>query len=191
MMKSLVLGGVLGGLVLFAWGSFSYMVLPWHPMSLNKFKDEDAVTRALTANAAGSGMYILPNPHRQDQGLSESQRQAAREDSLTRMTNGPFLFASVSLAGSREMGAALLLTLLGNVVAATLVAWLLAQTAPASYWRRVGFVVSIALVTAVVVHYPSWIWWRFSADYTLVESADALVGWFWAGLAIARIVPAR
>ncbi len=29
MVKSLMLGGILGGAVLFAWGAISWMVLPW------------------------------------------------------------------------------------------------------------------------------------------------------------------
>lgn len=33
MQKSLILGGILGGLVLFIWGFISYMVLPWHRRS--------------------------------------------------------------------------------------------------------------------------------------------------------------
>ena len=34
MAKSLLLGALLGGLTLFAWGAFSYMILPWHNMTL-------------------------------------------------------------------------------------------------------------------------------------------------------------
>jgi hypothetical protein len=190
-MKSLALGGLLGGLVLFAWGAFSYMVLPWHAMTLNKFKDEGAVARALTANAGDSGMYLLPNPHRQDPGLPESQRKAAEEGDMKRMMEGPFMFASVSLPGTREMGPALLFNVIGNIVSATLVTWLLLQTVPVPYWRRVGFVVVLALATSVIAHYPSWIWWRFSESFTLVEFADLLIGWSLAGLVIAKIIPAR
>jgi len=191
MTKSLVLGGLLGGLVLFFWGAFSYMVLPWHAMTLNQFKDESAVAQALGANAGESGIYILPNPHRQDPSLSEAQRKAAEEDGLTRMMQGPFMFASVSLAGTREMGPALLLNVIGNIVSALLVTWLLLRTAPATYRRRVGMIVLIALAAAVMAHYPSWIWWRFSTRFTLVESADLLIGWLLAGLVIAKVVPAQ
>lgn len=191
MLKPLSLGGLLGGLVLFVWGAVSYMVLPWHTTTLNKFKDEGAVAQALVANANGSGMYILPNPHRHDPSLNEAQRKAAEEDGMKRMMVGPFMFASLSLHGTREMGPALLLNAIGNIVSAALVAWLLSQTVLVPYWHRVGFVVVIAFATAMIAHYPSWIWWRFSESFTLVECADLLIGWSLAGLVIAKIVPAR
>lgn len=191
MMKSLALSGVLGGLVLFVWGAVSYMVLPWHSMTLNKFKDEGAVAQALVVNASESGMYILPNPHRHDPSLTEAQRKAAEEEGMKRMMEGPFMFASVSLTGTREMGPALLFNAIGNVVSAALAAWLLSQAVPVLYWRRVGFVVVLALATAVIAHYPSWVWWRFSESFTLVECADLLIGWSLAGLVIAKIIPAR
>ena len=191
MTKSLALGGLLGGFVLFVWGAVSYMVLPWHSMTLNKFKDEGAMVQALVANASESGMYILPNPHRQAQGLTESQRKAAEEGDMKRMMEGPFMFASVGLTGTREMGPALLFNVIGNIVSALLVTWLLLQTASATYWRRAGFVVVIAFATAMIAHYPSWIWWRFSESFTLVELADLLIGWSLAGLVMAKIVPAR
>lgn len=189
MLKSLAGGGLAGGLVLFLWGAFSYMALPWHATTLNKFTDETVVSQTLTANAPESGMYILPNPHKPGPETAEGQ-QAGKEDAMNRMMRGPFLFAAVSLTGTREMGQALLLNVAGNLFSALLATWLLLQTAPAPYGCRVGFIVTIALAAAVIAHYPSWIWWRFSTVYMLVECADLLIGWTLAGLAIATLVPA-
>lgn len=190
-MKPLALGGLAGGIVLFVWGAISYMVLPWHTVTLHKFADERAVVQTLTANAPESGMYILPNPHKPDPGLTDAQRTADTREAMNRMMRGPFLFAAVSLPGTREMGPALLLNVTGNILSALLATWLLLQTAPAPYGRRVGFVVTIALAAAVIAHYPSWIWWRFSTMYTLVEFSDLLIGWSFAGSVIAALVPNR
>ncbi len=190
MRRRLVLGGVLGGVVLFVWGMISYMLLPWHAATLEQFKDEQAVAQVLAANAAGSGVYLLPNPHRHDPALTAEQRKAAAEDGVARMMQGPFMFAAVSLHGARDMGAALLMNLLVNMVSAGLVLWLLMQTGGLSYRRRVGFVVMVALAAAMIVHGPYWIWWGFSTPFTLVEFADPLIGWFLVGLVLARLAPA-
>lgn len=187
MQKSLLLGGLLGGLVLFFWGAFSYMVLPWHTMALEKFTDETVVAQALTANASRSGMYILPNPHKHEPGMTAAHQQAAEEGAQARMMSGPFMFASVSLGGTRDMGQALLLNVLSDILAAALATWLLLQTANLSYGPRAGFVVVVALTTGVIAHVPYWIWWKFSTSFTLVEFADLLIGWGLAGLVIAKV----
>ena len=187
MQKSLLLGGLLGGLVLFFWGAFSYMVLPWHTMALEKFTDETVVAQTLTANASRSGMYILPNPHKHEPGMTAAHQQAAEEGAQARMMSGPFMFASVSLGGTRDMGQALLLNVLSDILAAALATWLLLQTANLSYGPRAGFVVVVALTTGVIAHVPYWIWWKFSTSFTLVEFADLLIGWGLAGLVIAKV----
>src|SRR5437867_7468408 len=77
MLKSLSLGGLIGGMVLFAWGVVSWMLLPWHLATLEKFKDEAKVAQALTANATKSGVYLLPNVHKHEPGMPEAKGKKA------------------------------------------------------------------------------------------------------------------
>src|SRR2546427_1340435 len=77
MLKSISLGGLIGGLVLFAWGVVSWMLLPWHLATLEKFKDEAKVAQALTANATKSGVYLLPNVHKHEPGMPEAKAKKA------------------------------------------------------------------------------------------------------------------
>lgn len=187
MAKSLLLGGLLGGLTLFAWGAFSYMVLPWHSMTLEKFADETALAQTLVSNAGGSGMYILPNPHKSSPGVTAAQQEADEAAGMIRMMQGPFMFSAVSLHGTRDMGEAMILNVLGNMAAAALATWLLLQTAIPRFWRRVRFVVVVALTTGVITHVPHWIWWQFSTSFTIVEMTDLLIAWFLAGMVIANV----
>lgn len=191
MLKPLVLGGLLGGLVLFVWGMISWMALPWHLMTLEKFKDEVAVAQTLSANVSGSGVYILPNPHRQDPSLTEAQRKAAEEDSMKRMMEGPFMFASVNPRGGGSMGTMMGIGLATQILAALMATWLLMQTTGLTFWRRVGFLVTLGLLAGVIVELSHWNWWDFSTAYTAVGLGDLLIGWFLAGLVIAKLVPAR
>ena len=188
--KSLILGGLLGGLALFVWGSISWMLLPWHLMTLEKFMDEATVAKALLANAGVSGVYLLPNPHKHEPGMSEEQKRAEEAEGMKRMVQGPFMFASVSLAGVGNMGHPLLITLLGNILSALLSTWMLLKTNGLRYLGRVGFVLLIALTAAIVGYLPDWTWWRFSTSFTAVSVADLLLGWFLAGLVIAKVAPA-
>jgi len=187
MQKALLLGGLLGGLVLFVWGSISWMVLPWHLMTLEKFKDEATVAQALSANAGVSGVYLLPNPHKHDPGMTEEQKKAEEAEGVKRMVQGPFMFAAVSLSGAGNMGHPLLITLLGNILSALLATWMLLKTIGLRYMGRVGFIMLIALTAAMVAYLPGWTWWRFSTSFTSVGVADLLIGWFLAGLVIAKV----
>src|SRR5213592_4004538 len=201
MLKSLSLGGLIGGLVLFAWGVVSWMLLPWHLATLEKFKDEAKVAQALTANATKSGVYLLPNVHKHEPGMpeakakkaeakgkkAEAKRKKAEAEGMKRMIQGPFMFAAVNLQGTSGSGAALPIQLVTTIVSALLATWLLMNTTLPGYWPRVGFLVVLALTAGVICHVPDWNWWGFSAGYTAVAFADLLIGWTLAGLAIVKV----
>ena len=201
MLKSLSLGGLIGGLVLFAWGVVSWMLLPWHLATLEKFKDEAKVAQALTANATKSGVYLLPNVHKHEPGMpeakakkaeakgkkAETKRKKVEVERMKRMIQGPFMFAAVSLQGTSGSGAALPIQLVTTIVSALLATWLLMNTTLPGYWPRVGFLVVLALTAGVICHVPDWNWWGFSAGYTAVAFADLLIGWTLAGLAIVKV----
>ena len=61
MQKTLLKSAVIGGLIVFIWGLFSWMVFPWHQSCLNKFSNESEVADVLRDNAPKPGMYVLPN----------------------------------------------------------------------------------------------------------------------------------
>ncbi len=191
MLKSLVLGSLLGGLVLFIWGAVSWMVLPWHMATLKKFKDEGAVAQVFVANAPESGEYILPNAHQHESGLPDAQRKAAEESAMTRMMQGPFMFSSISLRGTKNMGTSMGIGMANQILAALLATGLLLKTAGLTFGGRVGFVMTLGLLAGVVINLQHWNWWQFSTAYTAVAFGDLLIGWFLAGLVIAKVVPAR
>jgi hypothetical protein len=187
MVKALIKGGVLGGLVVFIWGAISWMVLPWHLATLYKFKDEQAVTEILTANAPASGVFVLPNAHRHEPGMSEEEMAAAEEAGLERMMKGPFVFASVRLGSGQSMGTLMLNSLLIQILGALLVTWLVMKTGSLGYVSRVIFVTVFAVAAGVITHLPYWNWWDFSTGFTVVALADLVIGWFLAGLVIAKV----
>ena len=119
--------------------------------------------------------------------MTEAQQKAAEADGVKRMMQGPFMFAAVSLRGARDMGPAMLLTVLGNILSALLDTWLLLKTKGLSYFGRVGFLVTLALTVGMIAHFPSWVWWNFSTSFTIVEFANLLIGWFLAGLVIGKV----
>ena len=56
----LIIAAILGGIVMFAWGAVSHMVLNIEGASLKPMPNEAAVTAAMKSNIAESGIYFLP-----------------------------------------------------------------------------------------------------------------------------------
>lgn len=187
MQKSLWLGGLCGGLTLFVWGAISWMVLPWHLTTLEKFKDEGTVAQAISANAPVHGVYLLPNPHKHDPRLTEDKKKAEEIESLKLMVQGPFMFAAVTPEGGHGMSAALIVQMATDLIAAFLATWLLLRTRGLTFGQRVGFLVAVAVIVFMSAHVHYWNWWRFPTGYTAVSFADLLISWSLAGLVIAQL----
>lgn len=172
MIKSLVLGGVLGGALVFIWGAVSWMVLPWHDATLKRFTNEDVVSVTLDAYAPDTGVYFLA-PGMDDEGKPLPDVEAGR-----------VVFAAIQ-APMPSMNSAMLKGLVSGILAALLVTWLVLKAGLASYGQRLLCVVAFAAAASLVGVMPNWIWWGFATDYTLVSIADLLIGWTLGGLAIA------
>lgn len=60
MLKSLVLGTILGGLVAFLWSSISWEVLTWHEKPILSFQNDEEVSAMIRSHTTESGMHIVP-----------------------------------------------------------------------------------------------------------------------------------
>jgi hypothetical protein len=178
-MCTCIKAGILGGIVLFIWSAISWMVLPWHEQTIHSFKSGQAVVHAIKANVEKSGIYFFPAMHPE---AIESNME------ITQPATGhePMIFASVHLEGMPSMAMSMVIGFINAIVAALLVAWLLTKATGLNYIGRVGFVVVFALAAGIITDIPAWNWFRFDMQYTLVMLADMLIGWFFAGLVMAK-----
>jgi hypothetical protein len=169
MCKTVLKGGVIGGIVSFLWYSISWMLLPWHTTTLMQFKNESAIAQAISANAPASGMYFMP-----------MQQPAIN-------SNVPQIFAAIHLERMpSSMTSAIIIGLIAQIVIASLATWLLCKTKGLTYWGRVKFIFVFALAAAILSEISYWNWFNFSSSFTLVQIADVIIAWFFAGLAIAK-----
>jgi hypothetical protein len=186
MLKPLVKGGLLGGLVLFVWGAVSWTVLPLHNMTLSKFTDENAVATVITENAKDPGVYFLPNAYHES-AASEAEKKAAYEAAQKRMPEGPVVFASIRLKGMKSMAPFVLTGIVISIIGATLGTLLLLKTKETGYFRKAGYLALFAFTAGVVCFLPYWNWFGFSTAYTAASIIDLTIGWFLAGLVIAKV----
>ncbi|MBS0615944.1 MAG: hypothetical protein JSR58_05275 [Verrucomicrobia bacterium] len=170
-----------GGFILFIWGMVSWAVLPWHKMYMHKFQDEERVARVIKDNASESGMYVLPNMLNMKRG-SDEMKEAQEQ-----MRSGPFVFASVSLEGKNpDRIVPMVQGLILNLVVACFASWLLMQTR-LNFNKSVGFITVIGVLVALMSTIPHWIWFHFHAGFIAACIFETVLGWFFAGLAIAKI----
>jgi len=173
-MTRVIKAGILGGITVFIWSCISWMVLPWHMTTLHNFKDEKSVAQQIQANSPSSGMYVLPQ--------MDNKGQLVNKD----LMQGPMVFAAVRLGPvPTTMYLQMAIGVLTQIIAAFFVAWLLFRTQGLNYFSRVIFVVIVAFAAGIMTDVCYWNWFGFDMQYTLVEIADLIVGWFFGGLIIA------
>ena len=189
MAKRIVLGGVLGGIVLFLWQSVSHLVLPLGDVGIKRIGNEDAVIAALRENISQPGFYFFPAADTPP-GMSKEQKQEAMRKAEEKYRTGPNGILIYHPRGGEALSPKQLLTQLGVDIVALLVgAFLLAQASGlAGFGARVLFVALLGLLPTLVVNLPYWNWYGFPADYTLAQLADHVIGFFVAGLVLAGLV---
>ncbi len=176
---------LIGGLIVFIWGLFSWMVFPWHQRCLNKFTNESEVANAISSNTPVSGVYVLPNTFSYHAGTSQHEM----EHGMKMMEKGPFVFASVCKRGMGKMTLApFFISLIIQIIGAFIVTWMLMKTKNLPFRKQVGFVTLFGLGVGILGQLPDWNWWSFSACYALTNIVDLVVGWFLAGFGIAKVL---
>ncbi len=149
--------------------------LPWHQQTLRAFKNEVEVATVVRENAPTAGVYLLL-PYHWEHPTPEQQT----------VPKGFMLFGTVRHE-SPDMPSYYLRGLGLSMLGALLITWLLLTIPEMGYGGRVRFVVLVALIAGVLVRLPDWNWWSFSISFTLMSCLDLVVGWFLAGLVIAKI----
>lgn len=181
--KKFIRGAVIGGVIVFLWCLLSWMLFPWHKQMFKQFEDERSVAEVICNNASASGIYLLPNTFAYDTATADDTVQSG----LMMMHNGPTMFASVQVNGMPQTTARpFVVSLLLQVVGAAIVTWMVLQT-KLRFKQKVVFVTLYGIAVGLLGVLPAWNWWAFSPIYTLYLFANLVIGWFLAGLAIAKI----
>jgi hypothetical protein len=182
-MAKILIGGVVGGIVLFFWGFVSHMVLSIGEMGLQSIPKEEALAAAMKTDVPGPGLYFLPG-----RDMSKSQSQEEMQAHMDKVAKGPFGFMVIYPTG-RDVSLAKRLPIeLGtNVVCALLAAIIVSQLRP-GFMVRVACVTLIGLLASIMTNVPYWNWYGFPTDFTLAQLAEHTVGWLLAGIVLAAIV---
>ncbi|WP_147652687.1 hypothetical protein [Vulcaniibacterium gelatinicum] len=179
-----LIAGLIGGIVMFAWGAVAHTVLPLGEMGMKFAAGQDAVISALQSGVEqqGEGVYMMPGMP-QEQWQDEAAMQSFRE----KYASSPYAFVIYQPGGNpavADMTPNLIKQFVSDTIAALLAAWVLSLGAW-GFGRRVLIAVGMGLFAWLNVSVPYWNWYLFPTDFTLGSLIEQAVGWLLAGSAIA------
>jgi hypothetical protein len=183
MLKKILLGGFLGGVVVFIWGAIAHMALPLGQAGISQIPDEESVLTALRASIKEKGLYFFPG-FDMSKVRSESEQKAWE----AKLNAGPSGIMVVTPSGGEAMTPKQLgIEFASNVVASLLAAILLSMT-NVGYIKRVLFVMLLGVFGWMTISVPYWTWYGFPTDFTIAALIEEAVGWLAAGLVLAAVV---
>lgn len=185
-MIRIIIAALVGGLVMFCWGAFSHMVLPFAEAGVQSVPNEAAVTTALETNIKEPGFYFLPGMENMHNATPEQQAAWA-----AKYEKGPTAILVYHPTGERPMSVNQMgVEFLSNVLACLFVAMILSFSG-AGFVGRVTIATLVGAAGWASISLSQWNWYRFPTPVILAEGFDQVVGWFITGIALAFVVKRR
>ena len=181
-----ILAAVLGGIVMFAWGAVTHMVLNIDADAFGQIPNEASVAAAMKENIPADGMYFVP-------GLDMTRHPT--EEELATFTakhrEGPTALIVYHQVGGEPMTPMQLGTQFGFCVLTSLLGALILAFASVGFGRGVIISALIGLAGWVSLSLPYWNWYKFPMAFVRSELIDQGVGWVFAGVVMAFILRRR
>jgi hypothetical protein len=179
----ILMAGLIGGIVMFIWGSVVHTLLPIGEMGLHVPTDQPAALSALAQTAkAGEGIYMYPSMAPEQMG-----DKAAMAAFVEANKDSPFAFVVYQPGGNPIFGSMapnLVKQLVSDILAALVAAWILAMLVT-GFQKRVVVASALGLFAWLTISVPYWNWYMFPVSFTLGALIEQVVGWGLAGAAIA------
>lgn len=178
--RRVVLAGLLAGVVSFAWGLVSHVLLDSGQTSIRSLPDEPALLAALGRSVPEPGFYLYPSAPDADPEKNATAYRRQPHGILVYTPPGePFdVFRLLSVQLASDLACGWIAAVLLSVAAPSL---------PGSLARML-FVLLLGAFATLAVDVPYWNWYGFPTAYLLNQLFDSLMGWGLAGAALARLL---
>jgi hypothetical protein len=181
-MNRVLLAGLVGGVVLFAWLSLAHVVLPLGETGISEIPNEASVLQSMKAAMSKDGFYFFPG-FGLPEGATVDQQKAAMPAWEERYRSGPHGILIYHPGGDKPMSARQLATeFLTNIVQAVLVMLLLSWARIASFGRRLLFAAVSGLLASISTNVSYWNWYGFPTSYTLAAMFTMALGFLFVAM---------
>ena len=187
--RKIFLGGLVGGIAVFAMLSVWHMATTVAETGIRSLPAEDTVLEAMRSSIHDPGFYFFPGIT-MTPGMTKEQQRAAQEQWNEKAHRGPAGILIYRPSLEFNFGKALAVQFAICLVSAFLIAWMLGMSAGGlrTFGSRVLFVTLAGLFAGIFMDLPLWNWYGFPTDYTIAHIGTNAVSWLIAGLAMAGIV---
>jgi hypothetical protein len=179
-MKRVFLATLLGGIALFVWAAFSHSVL-LIGAGFSPLPEEDKIVSALKSSIKEKGLYFFPG---KDFRHSTSEQEATWLEKFRTGPAGMIIYRP--LGGEPFSPSKLLIQLLASFVTAGIISFVVSLMT-ARYWERVAATTLLGLLACSAVSIIYWNWYEYPTSFFVAQIVDQVVGFFLAGLVIAKI----
>jgi len=179
------LAAFLGALIAFVWSAIVHMNPVTGPMGLSMFgAKEDTVLAALKSNVTEPGLYFFP-------GMDMSKKMTkAEEDAWTaKYKNGYGLLLFHPAGGAPMEPKQLIVEFVSTLGCACLAACILGSLV-GTCGCRASKVAMIGLFGWLAISVSQMNWYGFPFAFIAVDLIDQAIGWFLAGLLMAKMIKA-
>ncbi|MEY4274572.1 MAG: hypothetical protein RL638_1520 [Bacteroidota bacterium] len=172
-MKKTLIGGIVGGLIIFFWQAFSQMAFNLHEPSQKYSPGQDSVLIALSKHLKEPGGYMLPR-------MKEMLSMEEMEKFTKSIQGKPWAIVRYYPSNDTNMSSNMIRGLIVNILLAMLLIWIIQQLKVPTK----GLIFRLSLVVGFIaftnVAYTEHIWYPvFDIRASLI---DALASWGLCGL---------
>jgi hypothetical protein len=182
----LILAAVLGGIVMFAWGAFSHMVLNLENGVFKPMPNEATVSSAMSASITADGVYFMPGID-----MMSKPSEAEQEAWAAKAKAGPTAFVVYHQVGDDVFTPKQFGVQFGAELACALIAAFVLGLASVGFVRGVIITTLMGVAGWVAILIPYWNWYKFPFDFVRMDLIDQVAGWFLGGLVIAFFMRRR
>lgn len=185
-MVRIVLAAIVGGFIMFIWGAFSHMVLPFERDALKPIPNEAAVLSTMGSNLTAPGMYAFPWID-----MSGKVPPAQQQEWNQKLASGPSGLLIYRPNGGESMSPRQLVSEFVSCVLAAFFGVLILIQLPGGFGRRVLSMAAIGIAAWLSISVSQWTWYGFSTPFLIGDLADQFGGWLLAGIGMAMLIKPR
>lgn len=183
-MVRVIAAGFIGAVIVFIWGALSWMALDLWGDDIRDLPGDGALERMINEQVPENGAYYFP-------GMPSMDDPAAVEAWEVRHQEGPIGMVMIQKEGAdpyslKSMLGGFLISLLSALLISGVLGY--AGSIGSSYGGRVAIGIVFALFAVASTYAMQWNWFWWPNDYAIALSADVLIGWIIATVAMAGIV---